>query len=162
MVVGATNVNSGFVTINQGKKILAQGWVWYDPKTYTFAIDNIEVPEIMNKIVNKEKKEEVANCIQRFCDNAVKTMNENGHKVLNVVIGASRTDVECLDENYVLEKDKEKMMECPFYAKGENGNEERVYSDVSKKGQYVVYKEGKRVFIEPENVNENSIFYGRL
>lgn len=88
-------------------------------------------------------------------------MNENGHKVLNVVIGASFTDIDCLDENYVFEKDANELIDCPFYVNSKNGKE-KIYSDVSKRGQYVVYKDGKRVFIEPERLDEQSVFYGRL
>lgn len=161
MIIGATCVDSGFVTINEGDKILAQGWIWYDAETSTVAIDNIEVPEVMSKIVNKERKEEVADCLQRFCDNVFKTMNKNGYKVLNVVIGASYSDVDCLRENYVLEKDSKKMFDCPFYMTNVD-EEEKVYSDITKNGQYVVYKDGRRIFNEPEIVDEYSAFYGEL
>ena len=152
MVIGATDVNSSFMTINKGNKILAQGWIWYDPKTKTVAIDNIEVPEVLRHIVNRGKKDEVKECIQRFCDNAFKTMNENGYEVKNVIIGADHTDViDSLNENYVLEDNQNEMISCPFREKHSDGTEEKIYSDVTKSGQFVVYKDGQRVYKDLSN-----------
>ncbi len=154
MTVGATDVNSSFMTISKGNKILAQGWIWYDSKTKTVAIDNIEVPIVMKNIVNNEKKDEVIECIQRFCDNAFKTMNENGYEVKNVVIGASNTDViKSLNHHYRKETREDKLIDCPFYITRMDGREEKVYSDVAKGGQFVVYRDGERMYNNSNVIN---------
>ena len=153
VIIGATNVNSTFMTINKGNKILAQGWIWYDSKTQTVAIDNIEVPEVMYNIVNKEKGDEVKECIQRFCDNAFRTMNENGYEVKNVIIGKSRTDLESLSANYERVTEMAKLIDCPFTMM-RDGIEEDVYTDILKSGQYIVYKDGKRVYKDHSKQND--------
>ncbi len=161
MTVGATDVNSTFLTINKGGKMLAQGWIWYDPKTQTVAIDNIEAPEVVKDIVNNEKRGEIGECIQRFCDNAFRTMNENGHKVSNVVIGACNTDVWRLKDTYEKETDTDRLIDCPYYMASDYGEEVEVYSDVAKEGQYVVYRGGKSM--RKDHNTKNSIIsrFGR-
>lgn len=148
MVVGATNVYSSFVTINNGEKILAQGWIWYDPNTKTIAIDNIEVPENLKDVVNKKRRQEVSDCIKRFCKNAVNTMNANGHKIKKVIIGASNTDINSLDEDYEKVTDTSKMIDCPYYitVKDKDGNEQKIkaYTDAISEGQYIIYDSNQK------------------
>ncbi len=161
MVLGATDVNSTFMTINKGDKILAQGWIWYDPNTYTIAIDNIEVPEVMWDIVNKEKKEEVQECVQRFCDNAFRTMNENGYEVKNVIIGASHTDIKSLRESYKRETKREKMIDCPYRIIGDYYKQRKAYTDIMVDGQYEVYRDGKRSDLDNNIQNDVTSDFGR-
>lgn len=138
VVVGETDPNSGFVVIECGGEIVAQSWVWYDDKTGTIALDNIEVPDICDKVVNYGKKDEVRACIGRLCDNLVTTMRANGAKVDNVVIGCNATDVDSLCADYFLETSAEFSVKCPFVVDGV-----MCYSDVFSEGQYVVYRNGK-------------------
>lgn len=127
---GATNVNSGFLTINYNKRIIGQAWVWYNPETYTVALDNIEVPDVNMNLVNKEHSTEINNCIERACQNIFKTMNKNGHRVDNIYIGVANTDIEKLEDKYKITK---KQIECPYAN----------YNDINSEGQYVVVENGK-------------------
>lgn len=149
MIIGATDPSSGFATINYNGKIIAQTWIWYDYKTKTIALDNIEVPEVYEKLVNKDLQNDVAACIDRLCDNLFYQMRMSGHQVENVIIGKANTDIESLCKDYYLENDKNKLINCNIKLDGEE-----VYSDVSKNGQYVIYRNEKRVPFSREYIGE--------
>ncbi|MBQ8748926.1 MAG: leucine-rich repeat protein [Clostridia bacterium] len=143
MKIGATNVYSGFVVFKNNGKIIGQSWVWYDVESKTIALDNIEVPDVYYKLVNKEKEQEVKACVKRLCDNFYKTMTERGFKVDNIIIGKSATDMEFLDRDYFLETDEEKVIPCQFTTEKEES-----YSDILLEGQFVIYRDGKP-FVKP-------------
>jgi len=140
MKTGATNEKSGFVVFKHKDNIIGQSWVWYDDKSKTIALDNIEVPDIYNKFVNKEKSKEVSDCIERTCTNFLFTMRHKGYDVENVIIGHSSSDIQNLQDNYHKEQNVTNIIHCPFQKNGEP-----IYSDVSKSGQFVVYRGGKRI-----------------
>ncbi|MGN1227641.1 MAG: hypothetical protein ACI4TX_03265, partial [Christensenellales bacterium] len=152
--VGQTNVNSGFVSFNYKGKVIGQAWVWYDESTKTVALDNIEVPDVFYNLVNKEKMEEVKACIVRLCDNIVKTMGQNGYDIQNVIIGSANTDIEFLESDYYKEMDKSKFILMPF-----TDDKKLIYSDVSKEGQYIIYKNGKqhKMLIEMKNAKNEKV-----
>ncbi|MBQ8748928.1 MAG: leucine-rich repeat protein [Clostridia bacterium] len=138
---GATMPNSCFVTLEYKGNIIGQSWVWYDEKQKLVALDNIEVPDIYNKFVNKENPQEVNDCIVRLCKNIVSTMKSNGKPVENVIIGRANTDIDLLDETCEIESDPNKMFNFNLDLNGK-----KCYTDINKKGQYIIYRDGKRVY----------------
>ncbi|MBQ8748925.1 MAG: leucine-rich repeat domain-containing protein [Clostridia bacterium] len=136
--VGATNPYSAFAVFRFKNKIIGQSWLWYDEKQKLIVLDNIEVPDIYYGIVNRERAKEVGECVQRLCDNLFKTMRSKGYDVQNVIIGSFATDMEFLDKNYYLETNKGEFFSCNLYLETS-----KVYSDIEKEGQYIVYKNGK-------------------
>ncbi|MGN1227429.1 MAG: hypothetical protein ACI4TX_02175, partial [Christensenellales bacterium] len=152
MRIGATSPFSSFVTFNYKDKIIGQAWVWYDESTKTIALDNIEVPDIYYDFINKEKIEQVKSCVKRLCDNIYNTMTQSGYDIQNIIIGAANTDMEFLDKEYYLEVDKNKCIDCHMELKGQ-----KVYTDILKEGQYVIYKNGKQFkkeFAQEDNLNQ--------
>lgn len=133
---GMTNPNSGFITIQDNGKIIAQSWVWYNEETKTIALDNIEVPLINYRLVNDVKQDEISDCIFRICKNFYDTMNQSGKKVENVIIGRNRTDVRHLAEDY-------KYNFISKLSKFDHPFGDSVYSDIQKSGQFIVYEDCK-------------------
>ena len=131
MIVGATDENAGFVTINYKGRIIGQALVWYNKENKVVALDNIEIPLVYDRFVNNTQKREVIECIKRICSGFYKTMNNNNYKVDDVVIGKSNTKIKSLENEFELADDKK--YNCPF----------DVYTDIDKQGQFVVIKNGK-------------------
>ncbi|MGN1227053.1 MAG: leucine-rich repeat protein, partial [Christensenellales bacterium] len=138
--VGELFPYSCFATINYKGQIIGQAWVWCDEKSKTIALDNIEVPDVYYKLVNKEKNDEVRACIDRLCDSLYNTMKAKGFDFQNVIIGCANTDIGGLGENYYLEKDENKLIHCKIEI-----NKKPCYSDIDKSGQYYAYKDGKKI-----------------
>lgn len=142
MVDGATNVHSGFLTLNYKGNIIGQAWVWYNPKTMTIGVDNIEVPDVYYDLVNKKYKTEVVECIDRACDNMFATMNKKGTPVYSLYIGVANTDIAQLKNKY---HTSTKQVVCPYAD----------YSDLNKQGYYVVYKNSRKQYVAEDVLTEN-------
>lgn len=137
MVAGMTDPYCGFVTINNEETLIGQAWVWYDVKTHTVALDNIEVPEVCEDFI-KENEKEIIDCLMRVAKNFKTTMEANGNHVQNVIIGAHATDIPYLEKYFKLEFDMGKTIRCPIISK-----DRPCYSDVERAGQFIVIKNGK-------------------
>jgi len=137
MVAGMTDPYCGFVTINNEETLIGQAWVWYDVKTHTVALDNIEVPEVCEDFI-KENEKEIIDCLMRVAKNFKTTMEANGNHVQNVIIGAHATDIPYLEKYFSKESDFEKTIKCPIMI-----NDRPCYSDIERQGQYILIKNGK-------------------
>lgn len=137
MVAGMTDPYCGFVTINNEEILIGQAWVWYDVKTHTVALDNIEVPEVCADFI-KENEKEIIDCLMRVAKNFKTTMEANGNPVQNVIIGAHATDIPYLEKYFSKESDFEKTIKCPIMINGRP-----CYSDIERQGQYILIKNGK-------------------
>ena len=119
---GYLNKNSGFLVFEESvvdkqgnptgeKRILAQAFVWYDPKTKTVCYDNIEVPKSIVAILSrKENQDKIINldnmlsAIDESATNIMVAMNRNGNVVERVTTGKDYNSFElCLAEKYKLE-----------------------------------------------------------
>ena len=108
---GYKNPNAGFLVFEEaildkegkpiGKtRILAQAYVWYDPKTKTVCYDNIEIP---TKILNELKKGEKHNrktstsalmdAVLKSANAIMHEMNKNGVEVERVTTGVGYNDL---------------------------------------------------------------------
>lgn len=97
---GATKRNSGFVKFTMNGRIIGQSWVWYNEKTGTVCLDNIEIPTVVKKRMRKDPniQEEFMKCLVRLSDGFVDQMTKAGQGVKNVVIGKGYNDLDILDE----------------------------------------------------------------
>jgi len=91
MRYGMEQPNSGFVTFNDGEKIIGQAWVWYDKETKVLCLDSVELPNNVAKNLNNNCsiKDELLSAIKRFSKNTCLTMKEKGYEVNKVTIGLS-------------------------------------------------------------------------
>lgn len=94
MVYGATKANSGFVKFMIDGKLVGQSWVWYNEETKEVCLDNIEIPTIwLKKIEKKEGQESFLKCLSRLADGFKSEMEKQGHEVKKVTIGAGYNDL---------------------------------------------------------------------
>jgi len=140
VIIGETNPNSCFVAFKHGDKIVGQSWLWYNEQTKTVALDNIEVPRNLDKLLNEKYSTEFMACLKRLCHNIFEDMNSAGHEVDNIIIGAHATDVKKLEGEYPHISEESKCLGCNL--KLPNLSRE-VYSDAVAQGQYLVYAGGK-------------------
>ncbi|MBQ4535252.1 MAG: leucine-rich repeat domain-containing protein [Clostridia bacterium] len=140
VIIGETNPNSCFVAFKHGDKIVGQSWLWYNQQTKTVALDNIEVPRNLDKLLNEKYSTEFMACLKRLCHNIFEDMNSAGHEVDNMIIGAHATDVKKLEGEYPHIFEESKCLGCNL--KLPNLSRE-VYSDAVAQGQYLVYAGGK-------------------
>jgi hypothetical protein len=101
---GMTKPNSGFLTFIYKDKIVGQAWVWYDEKSKTICLDNIEIPHrYLEKISqNKTIQKGFIDCLLRIEKSFKKAMNDKGLKVDRVTIGKGYNDLkEILDKNFL-------------------------------------------------------------
>ena len=86
---GMTKPNSSFVVFKQNENIIGQAWIWYDEQNRQLTLDNIEIPySYYVKVLEKgEYKQDLLNCIERFCKNIMQKMNEEQYYVDAVTIG---------------------------------------------------------------------------
>ena len=104
---GMTMPNSGFITFNYKDKIIGQAWVWYDEKSKTICLDNIEIPhKYLEKIhQNKAVQNSFVDCLLRIEKSFKEEMNKRGLKVEKVTIGKGYNDIEeILCRNFMLSK----------------------------------------------------------
>jgi len=104
---GMTMPNSGFITFNYKDKIIGQSWVWYDEKSKTICLDNIEIPHKYLEKINKNKdiQKSFIDCLLRIEKNFKEEMNKKGLKVNKVTIGEGYNDIKgLLDKNFILIK----------------------------------------------------------
>ncbi|MBR4406953.1 MAG: leucine-rich repeat domain-containing protein, partial [Clostridia bacterium] len=137
MTAGATDPCCGFVAFKNNNELIGQSWVWFDPSTHTLALDNIEVPEICKDVI-KENEGAVIDCILRLAKNFKHSMEENGNKIENIIIGAHATDIPYLEKYFKLEFDLGKLLYCPIIV-----GEKKCYSDIDRAGQFIVMRDGK-------------------
>lgn len=91
---GVISPNSGFVKFSYNGKIIGQAWVWYNPKTKTVCLDNIEIPIIwIKQLKNKEILSSFESCLVRMANAFKSKMKENGDEVKLVTIGAGFVDL---------------------------------------------------------------------
>ena len=95
---GLTSENSTFMTIEAKNKFYAQAWVWYNEKTKTICLDNIEIPEaIMDELEdynnnNKGIFNEFFGALSRYVnDIAIQTIKK-GYPVDKVTLGIGHND----------------------------------------------------------------------
>lgn len=150
VVLGEVNPYSCFVAFKKDDKIIGQSWLWYNEENKTIGIDNIEIPVNLKKIVNQTHAEEFISCLNRLGKRLFEDMNASGFPTKNVIIGCHATDVSRLDKSYPKEKDEEKCLGHNFVRKDGIS----AYTDAISKGQYFVYKDGKFMFKEIENILE--------
>lgn len=110
VIDGYTNKDAGFLVFKQpilddyGKvvdeRLLAQSYVWYDPKTKTVCLDNIEVAtKVLEELRSgtKHKKPISTIGLLQAVDNAAKaimrSMNKNGVEVNYVTVGTGFNDI---------------------------------------------------------------------
>ena len=103
-----TMPNSGFITFNYKDKIIGQSWVWYDDKSKTICLDNIEIPHRYLEKINQNNtiQKSFIDCLLRIEKSFKEEMNKRGLEVNKVTIGEGYNDIkEILDKNFSLVKD---------------------------------------------------------
>ncbi|MDD4275906.1 MAG: leucine-rich repeat domain-containing protein [Clostridia bacterium] len=107
MLYGVQAPNSKFLVIRYNNSIIAQGWVWYDEKTATVCIDNIEIPKTQRKKFDKDVNNQVLKTLKRFADNTALEMQElRDIKIKKVTIGLGYNDFKKeLSDNFDCDKD---------------------------------------------------------
>lgn len=166
VVDGYTNPNAGFLVFEaprfdlsgnqtQNKRIVGQAYVWFDEKTKTVCLDNIEIPRnIAKELSDKNSKllvEDFLNAVEESANAILSKMTKNGINVQNVTMGESYNDLCSVGGQMVKTKFGEPIKNPK--AKNKMG----VYSDAST-GQYLIgtyaqflEKNGKEVSKEALN-----------
>jgi len=92
---GVTKNNSGFIKFSYKGRIIGQSWVWYNKKTKTVCLDNIEIPTLWIKQIRKHKELEKAfvDCLKRLADGFANSM-----QVDKVTVGAGFNDLSVIHE----------------------------------------------------------------
>lgn len=147
VILGETNPNSCFVAFKFKDKIIAQSWLWFNAETKTIALDNIEVPKNLDKLLNEEYSTEFVACLKRLCNNLFQDMNSAGHMVDNIVIGAHCTDIHKLESDFNLVLDQNMCLGCNLKLPNLSRD---IYSDAVKEGQYIIYAGGKYMGVQKE------------
>ncbi len=94
---GLTKSNSGFVKFSINEKLVGQSWVWYNQKTGIVCLDNIEVPTIWKKeLEKKENAESFLKCLTRLANAIKDEMETNNNPVKCVTIGAGCNDLNAI------------------------------------------------------------------
>ncbi len=135
VIDGFTSENAGFTVIEQDlgdgeRRLLAQAFTWYDPKTKTLCYDNFEIPKNVLAEMRKDgaeiTKDGLLKVIESIAVKTVTQMQANGYEVKQVTTGVGYNDIGKEFENhYGHAKDTN--------ARNPNG---RVYTDAEK--QYVI------------------------
>lgn len=141
VVDGFTSNSSGFLVFEKDvlkngkptgeKRIIGQAYIWYDAKTETVCYDNIEIPNSVIKVLNKNAQElkDFESALVRSADAILLTMNAEGkNKVKNVTTGTAYNDlIKILDAKF------NKLNNTNFMPRNPNGG---VYTDASV--QYLI------------------------
>lgn len=92
---GVTKPNSGFVKFTYNNKIIGQAWVWYNPKTKTVCLDNIEIPLVWNKKLKKDDAlvKNFQESLIQMANSFKAEMNKTENKVKRVTIGTGFVDL---------------------------------------------------------------------
>ena len=92
---GMTMPNSGFITFNYNDKIIGQSWVWYDEKSKTICLDNIEIPHRYLEKINQNEiiQKSFIDCLLRVKKSFIEEMNSRGLEVKKVTIGQGYNDI---------------------------------------------------------------------
>lgn len=104
---GMTKPNSKFMTFSMNKKIVGQSWVWYNEKTKTVCLDNIELINDFLNVIKKDSKvqKDFISCLKRMASNFISEMESHDLEVKKVTIGEGFVDIKyLLDREFALEK----------------------------------------------------------
>ena len=117
---------------NNLANILGQSYVWYDPKTKTVCLDNIEIPRKVKESIEDSKSFnafDFVESIEKCAESLASAMNENGTEVLKVTIGDKHNDLKkFLEPKFELESPPKAL------------NNRYVFSD-AERGQFVLFKQ---------------------
>jgi hypothetical protein len=100
---GMSMPNSGFIVFYYNGKIIGQSWVWYDKKSKTICLDNIEIPHRYLEKINQNKtiQKNFINCLIRIENSFKEIMNKKRLEVDKVTIGQGYNDLkDVLDKNF--------------------------------------------------------------
>lgn len=144
VVDGYTNPEAGFIVFEEHltnengnpidkTRILGQAYVWYDSKTKTVCLDNIEIPhKVSSELNNKAKKEKglsienLISAVKECAEAIIRKMNEKEVKVERVTIGQ---EYNCLNQGI---SQHFKKVTNP-----KTQNREGIYTDAGKV-QYII------------------------
>ena len=108
---GYTNPEAGFIVFEEHltnengnpidkTRILGQAYVWYDSKTKTVCLDNIEIPhKVLRELRSKAKdgqgisSEDLISVVKECAESIMKKMNEKEVKVERVTVGKGYNDL---------------------------------------------------------------------
>ena len=108
---GYTNPEAGFIVFEESltdengnpkdeTRILGQAYVWYDSKTKTVCLDNIEIPhKVLRELRSKPKdgqgisSEDLISVVKECAESIMKKMNEKEVKVERVTVGKGYNDL---------------------------------------------------------------------
>lgn len=141
VVDGFTSNSSGFLVFEKDvlkngkptgeKRIIGQAYIWYDAKTETVCYDNIEIPNSVIKVLNKNAQElkDFESALVRSADAILLAMNAKGkNKVKNVTTGTAYNDLK-----RILDAKFNKLNNTNSMPRNPNGG---VYTDAS--AQYLI------------------------
>ena len=100
---GVTQPNSKFMVFDYDNTIIGQSWVWYDEKTKTICLDNIEVPTRYCKVIKHDEslQKEFIDCLLRVAKNFKEEMKKHKLEVQHLTIGKGYNDIrDILDKEF--------------------------------------------------------------
>ena len=84
---GMSNENSCFIVVNLDGRLFGQMWTWYDSFNKQVTFDNIEIPTVLEVLLDDGMENELFSCLERLSMSIFETMNAEGYEVKRVTMG---------------------------------------------------------------------------
>jgi len=110
---GMTKLNSGFIKFSYNGAVIGQAWVWYNPKTKVVCLDNIELPTIWEKRMEKypQFSKYFLDSLKRMSKGLYLGMQNHGFEVKAVTVGSGWNSLKVLESLNSIEGKKSPVPE---------------------------------------------------